>query len=86
MKQDTKQIILKKAVHTFAQNGYEGFSIRILAEQIPIAPSVVYHHFKDKDALLKEMFDQLNKNLGSKRSKLPNVTTASAMIRTRCPG
>jgi AcrR family transcriptional regulator len=83
MKQDTKQIILKKAVHTFAQNGYEGFSIRILAEQIPIAPSVVYHHFKDKDALLKEMFDQLNKNLGSKRSKLPNVTTASAMLRQR---
>lgn len=83
MKQDTKQIIIQKAVPTFALSGYEGFSIRTLAEQIPIAPSVIYHHFKDKDALLKEMFDQLNRNLGNRRSKLPKLTNASEMLRQR---
>lgn len=83
MKQDTKKIILQKAVHSFALNGYAGFSIRILAEQIPIAPSVIYHHFEDKDALLKEMFNQLNKSLGNKRSKLPKLSTASEMFRQR---
>ena len=83
MKQDTKNIILKKAAHIFAQSGYEGFSIRILAEKIPVAPSVIYHHFEDKDALLKEMFDHLNRNLGNKRSKLPNQTTALEMLRQR---
>lgn len=83
MKQDTRQLILQKAIHSFALSGYEGFSIRTLAEQIPIAPSVIYHHFEDKDALLKEMFDQLNRNLGSKRSKLPKVVTASAMLKQR---
>ena len=83
MKQDTKQIILQKAVPTFALSGYEGFSIRTLAQQIPITPSVIYHHFEDKDALLKEMFDQLNKNLGDKRSKLPKLISASEMLRQR---
>ncbi len=83
MKQDTKQIILQKTVPTFALSGYEGFSIRTLAEQIPISPSVIYHHFEDKDALLKEMFEMLNKNLGTKRSRLPKMKTASDMLRQR---
>lgn len=83
MKQDTKQIILQKAVRVFASSGYEGFSIRILAEEIPITPSVIYHHFDDKDTLLKEMFDFLNKNLGAKRSKLPKMVSASSMLRQR---
>lgn len=83
MKQNTKEIILQKAVHVFALSGYEGFSIRTLAEKIPITPSVIYHHFEDKDALLKDMFDYLNKNLGKKRSELPKVTTASEMLRQR---
>ncbi|MEN9407339.1 MAG: hypothetical protein RLZZ455_555 [Candidatus Parcubacteria bacterium] len=83
MKQDTKKIILQKAVPIFAQSGYEGFSIRILAEQIPIAPSVIYHHFEDKDALLKEMFQQLNRNLGNKRAQLPKKSTALEMLRQR---
>lgn len=83
MKPDTKQLILQKAVQSFALSGYEGFSIRILAEQIPITPSVIYHYFEDKDALLKEMFDQLNKNLGSTRSRLPKKATASEMLKQR---
>lgn len=80
---NTKQFILQKATHSFALSGYEGFSIRTLAEQIPITPSVIYHHYENKDALLKEMFDELNTNLGKKRAKLPKVASASEMLKQR---
>lgn len=79
----TKQLIIKKAAGLFASGGYDGFNIRTLAERIPVAPSVVYHHFKDKDALLKEMFDSLNRELGRKRAKLPTPDSASEMLKQR---
>ena len=80
---NTKQLILQKASILFAQNGYESFSIRTLAESIPLAPSVLYHYFKDKDALLFEMFNTLNRELGKKRAALPSVTSASEMLKQR---
>lgn len=83
MSTSTKQIILQKAAHDFASLGYEEFSIRILAKHVPITPSVIYHHFDNKDALLKEMFNYLNHNLGKKRAKLPKLQTASQMLRQR---
>jgi AcrR family transcriptional regulator len=83
MSRDTRLIILKKATHLFALNGYDAFSIRTVAGTIPLAPSVLYHHFKDKDALLKEMFNSLNTSLGRKRSRLPQPKTASEMLKQR---
>jgi AcrR family transcriptional regulator len=80
---DTKEIILKKATEIFALQGYEVFSIRNLADEIPLAPSVLYHYFKDKDALLKEMFESTNRNLGEKRSNLIQPKTASEMLKQR---
>ncbi len=79
----TKKIILEKAAHHFALNGYEEFSIRTLAKEIPIAPSVLYHHFADKDALLKQMYLSLNKSLGEKRVALAPTKSASDMLRQR---
>ncbi len=80
---NTKEIILKKATEIFAAQGYESFSIRNLADEIPLAPSVLYHYFKDKDALLKEMFDSTNRLLGLRRVKLPIPETASEMLKQR---
>jgi AcrR family transcriptional regulator len=83
MKNTTKQLILLKSSHNFALNGYETFSIRTLAKEIPIAPSVIYHYFSDKDELLKEMYLNLNKELGQKRAALPKTKTASEMLKQR---
>ncbi|CAN5167144.1 TetR/AcrR family transcriptional regulator [soil metagenome] len=83
MSTTSKEIILKKALKIFAKDGYDGLSMRILADAIPIAPSVLYHHFTDKDALLKAMFDDLNSELGKKRAKLFKPQTASEMLKQR---
>jgi len=80
---DTKNLILKKASTIFATSGYDQFNIRDLAKEIPVVPSVIYHHFKDKDTLLLEMYLYLNKNLGAKRAKLKQPLSAIEMLKQR---
>lgn len=79
----TKQTIVDHATKMFALGGYESFSMRHLADAVGISPSVLYHYFEDKDILLKEMFDSVNKNLGLKRAALTKTRTASQMLKQR---
>lgn len=79
----TREIILKKTKKLFARNGYEGFSIRILANVSDVGLSSIYHFFKDKDVLLKEVFDKTNTQLGIERAKLSIPDTASQMLYER---
>lgn len=81
--ENTKETIIQEATHVFASNGYDGLSMRLLAKKAKIAPSVLYYYFKDKDALLKVMFDQININLGKERRKLPPVQSTSEMLKQR---
>ena len=83
MLDSTKDTIIRKTIQTFALHGYEGFSIRTLANTIPITPSVIYHHFVDKDALLQKMYETANKTLGEKRAQLSTPLTAAEMLRQR---
>lgn len=77
---NTKTQILKKTTSQFASQGIEHFNIRDLAKAVEIAPSVIYHHFKNKDTLLRAMFDHTNTDLGIKRAQLPACQTTSEML------
>lgn len=79
----TRATIITKSKSLFAKNGYEGFSIRILAKKTDIGISSIYHFFNDKDELLKEIFDKTNTELGRKRQLLPSVDSAADMMRQR---
>lgn len=79
----TKDLILQKTAKLFALHGYEGFSMRTIAKEIPLAQSVLYHYFPDKDTLLRTMFDTLNTQLGEKRAALKQPKTASDMLKQR---
>lgn len=76
-------IILNKAAALFASSGLDSFSIRKLAKEIPITPSVIYHYFSDEATLLRKMFDYLNTDLGHKRALLPQTRTAKEMLKQR---
>ena len=39
----------------FVQKGYEGTTMRAIATKIGYTPTAIYHHFKDKDALVAEL-------------------------------
>lgn len=83
MTASTKITILNKAKSLFAINGYEGFSMRILAKESGVGLSSIYHFFNDKDEILKEIFDSTNKDLGIARAKLPNRKSAKQMLLDR---
>ncbi len=80
---DTRDIIIQKAKKLFAQNGYEGISMRSLATTSGITLSNIYHYFPSKDALLEIIFNETNTALGKKRQLLPELETASEMLRQR---
>lgn len=51
-KQETRRAILEAATRMFEREGYEGFSLRQVAEAIGYTPTTIYLYFKDKDDLL----------------------------------
>jgi AcrR family transcriptional regulator len=51
-RQETRQAILEAAIRMFEREGYEGFSLRQVAENIGYTPTTIYLYFKDKDDLL----------------------------------
>lgn len=83
MSKDTKQQILTEAMQLFALQGTEGVSMRILADKVGISSSVIYHHFPDKNVLLKEAYDVTNLQLGKYRRELPQTSNASEMLKQR---
>jgi AcrR family transcriptional regulator len=53
-----KQAILDAAQDLFAQHGYEGLSIRDLADRCGLAKATIYHHFADKQALFLSVLER----------------------------
>jgi len=51
----TRTRILEASLELFAERGFEGTGISEIAERVGIAKSVIYHHFRDKDAVLAEI-------------------------------
>ncbi len=51
IKQHTKEEILTIAIPLFANNGYDGVSMRQIAAAVGIKAASLYHHFPDKQSL-----------------------------------
>jgi AcrR family transcriptional regulator len=51
----TRRKILEAARGMFVRHGYEGTTMRAIAAKIGYTPTAIYHHFKDKDALVAEL-------------------------------
>ena len=83
MSKTDKETILQHTARVFARTGIDNFSIRKLAKEIPISPSVIYYYFADQDDLLRQMFDYLNSGLGRKRALLKQPKTAKHMLKQR---
>jgi len=54
-RQETRQLILDAARELFVIEGYEAVSMRKIAEKIEYSPTAIYHHFRDKQALIEEL-------------------------------
>jgi len=54
-KAETRQRILDAARELFVTDGVDATTMRAIANRIEYTPTAIYHHFKDKDALLEEL-------------------------------
>jgi len=57
-KQETRRAIVEAASALFQKRGYDGFSLRGVAEQIGYSPGTIYLYFDNKDALLFTIVDE----------------------------
>lgn len=54
-RQELRKQILEAARELFATEGYESVTMRRIAEKIEYSPTAIYFHFKDKEALIREL-------------------------------
>jgi AcrR family transcriptional regulator len=54
-KAETRQAILDAARELFVTEGVEATTMRAIAARIGYTPTAIYHHFRDKDALIVEL-------------------------------
>jgi len=57
-KSETRDKILDAARELFITEGYEGVSMREVAEKIEYSPTAIYVHFADKNELFRELCHQ----------------------------
>ena len=55
MTSDTRQRILDVAAELFAEQGYDGTSLREIAERIGVTKAALYYHFQSKDQILQAL-------------------------------
>ena len=58
---ETTRQILDAAADLFARNGYDGVSVRKIAEKAGIKESSLYNHFKSKSDILETLFNEFIK-------------------------
>ena len=51
-KSDTRQRILDVALDLFTEQGYDGTSLREIAEQLGVTKAAIYYHFESKEDIL----------------------------------
>ncbi len=73
---DTAQRLLEIAESVFAEKGFYGASIRLVAERLPVAKSTLLHHYPSKEklygAVLKRLADEMTREVQSIRARYPD--------------
>lgn len=54
-REETRARILEAARELFVEKGIAATTMRAIAARIDYTPTAIYHHFRDKDALLEEL-------------------------------
>src|SRR5271154_1582743 len=57
---DTRERILDVALDLFIENGYDGTSLREVAEQLGVTKAALYYHFASKDDILMALHMRLH--------------------------
>jgi Transcriptional regulator len=59
--ENTKEIIIYRALTLFSDRGYEGVSMRDIASSVGIKASSIYNHFKSKEDIFNSIIEEMSK-------------------------
>src|SRR3954467_10949571 len=76
-----REKILDAALEFFATEGAEGVTMRALADAIEYTAPVIYSHFRDKDAIIRELCNRQLRTLA--KSFVPIAGVADPVERLR---
>ena len=54
-REETRSLILDADRELFVSEGYDAVTMRRIADKIEYSPTAIYFHFRDKEALMKEL-------------------------------
>jgi TetR/AcrR family fatty acid metabolism transcriptional regulator len=74
---ERRRTILRAAIDAFARKGYHGCRISDVAREAGVAYGLVYHYFKNKDELLRSVFELA---WGGFLSRMRSVAEADASL------
>ncbi|MEA5004278.1 MAG: TetR/AcrR family transcriptional regulator [Christensenella sp.] len=60
-KRDTKQLILQEALSLFSVRGYDGVSVKDIANAVGIKDSSLYKHYKSKQEIFAVLLEEMNR-------------------------
>ena len=60
-----RELILETSIELFSENGFEKTSISAICEKANVSKGLVFHHFKNKDILLREIFVRTTEIIGN---------------------
>lgn len=69
-KQAVYEQLLRNAIELYCETGYDGFSIRKLAERSGFSPSSLYRYFDSKDAVFAQLVDMGFKRMEDRLSEV----------------
>ena len=74
-KGNTRERIMEEALMLFSANGFDGVSVKMIADAVGIGPSALYKHFKGK----QEIFDSIVES--SRENYMEHAAFRTAQIR-----
>ncbi len=88
MDDNTKEMLLSKAIDLFYKKGYAGASVREIVKSVKVSNSILYHYFKDKNELLYVIIERIGRELIESLRSIQNtysdpVEALSRMIITQ---
>lgn len=68
--QESKEFIISSAEKLFLEKGFDKVSMRDISEEAKLSKGAIYHHYKSKDEIIKEI---INKYVELQRSMLVDL-------------
>ena len=84
-REEIRQEILAAARQLFAEGGFGGVSIRRVADRIDSSPMRIYHYFRNKDALLRNIWVHIFDDIFDRiETRLQGTSSPAKRLQTFC--